>query len=169
MFYSATSHGFFHPALHSTAIPPDAVEITDEEYIALLAAQSSGQVIEPDAAGRPVAVMLPPPTEAERRAAWRQGAYLDRARFVRAIVREGVLPPGEAITAAKGDWPPTFAAALEDLPVDPLDAQIDWAAASGVARLNPLFLAVLTYYATAHSLTAEQAEELGDTIFGWGD
>lgn len=104
-----------------------------------------------------------------RLSAWRQTAYLDRAAFVRAVVRAGVLPAGEAVPAAKGDWPPTFDTALATLPVNPLDAQIDWAAAPGVARLNPLFLAVLAFYAAAENLTPDHAEALGDAIFGWSD
>lgn len=43
-------------------IPGDAVEITDAEHAALLAAQTAGKVIQGDATGRPVAVDPPAPT-----------------------------------------------------------------------------------------------------------
>lgn len=100
--------------------------------------------------------------------AWRASAYLDRAAFVRAVVHAGVLPASEAVAAAKGDWPATFDAALQALPIDPLDAQIDWAAASGVSRLNPLFLAVLSFYAQENGMSAEKAAAFGDAVFGRG-
>lgn len=98
---------------------------------------------------------------------WRQGAYLARGAFVRALRDEGILPDGEAIAAARGEWPATFAAALALLPVDPVGAQIDWAAGSGVARLHPLFVALLGFYATQAGLQSGAAEALGDRIFGW--
>jgi len=60
--YSASNRGFYCRDVHGDAIPPDAVEITDDEHASLLAAQSAGQVITADAAGRPIAVDLPPPT-----------------------------------------------------------------------------------------------------------
>ncbi len=43
-------------------IPADAVEITEAEHAALLAAQSAGKIIQADASGHPVAVDPPPPT-----------------------------------------------------------------------------------------------------------
>lgn len=61
MFYSKETGGFYDLAIHA-AIPPDAVEITQDEHTALLAAQSAGKRITADAIGRPVAVDPPPPT-----------------------------------------------------------------------------------------------------------
>lgn len=102
-------------------------------------------------------------------ASWRATAYLDRAAFVRAVVHAGILPASEAVSAAKGDWPSAFDAALSSLPIDALDAQIDWAAAVGVARCNPLFLALLDFYAAVKNLTPIEAQTLGDLIFGWSN
>ena len=110
---------------------------------------------------------LAPPNDP--RTAWRQTAYLAKGSFVRALRAEGILPSDEAVAAAKGEWPATFASALSTLPVDPVDAQIDWSAAVGVARLNPLFLALLGYYAKAHGLSRDAAQGLGDQIFGMPD
>ena len=65
MFYSKTTGGFYDTAIHGDAIPADAVEITSEQHAALLAAQSSGKVIQADQSGKPVAVDPPKPTAAE--------------------------------------------------------------------------------------------------------
>lgn len=53
MFYSKTTNGFYDPDIH-TVIPSDAVEITIQDHASLLAGQSEGQLIVPDAEGRPV-------------------------------------------------------------------------------------------------------------------
>ncbi len=68
MFYAKSTGGFYDPAIHGDAIPVDAVEITAEEYAALLAAQSAGKKIVADAGGRPIAVDPPAPSEAIVRA-----------------------------------------------------------------------------------------------------
>lgn len=62
MFYSAQTGGFYAPAINGNNIPPDSVEITDEQHRALLAGQSAGKRIVADASGRPVLVDPPPPT-----------------------------------------------------------------------------------------------------------
>lgn len=126
-------------------------------------------------------VMVPPPHGAARWTGsewiapsqaiydWRTTARLERGEFVAALLDAEILSGAEAIQAAKGDWPDTFGSALATLPVDPVKAQVQWGAATSVARLNPLFLAVLGFYAATHGLTDAQAEALGDTIFGWTD
>jgi hypothetical protein len=166
MLYSPTSHGFYHPEIHGATTPADAVEIPDGEYLALIEGQAEGKTIVPGAGGRPVLQDAPIPTEAEALIAWRGQAWLPRGAFCRALVTANILPAQEAIAAARGDWPDTFASALSSLPVDPVGAQIDWAAAPNIARTNPLFLAVLGFYAAAHNLSTAQAEALGDAIFG---
>lgn len=62
MKYSPSTRGFYDLSIHGSAIPADAVEITTEHHSQLLAAQASGQLIEPDANGYPVAVDPPPRT-----------------------------------------------------------------------------------------------------------
>lgn len=52
--FSAQTSGFYDPAIHGANIPADAVEITRDEHVALMAGQSAGQVIAADADGRPV-------------------------------------------------------------------------------------------------------------------
>lgn len=65
MFYSKTTGGFYDTAIHGDNIPEDAVEITSEEHAALIAAQSSGKVIQADQNGHPIAVDPPKPTAAQ--------------------------------------------------------------------------------------------------------
>jgi hypothetical protein len=65
MFYSSKNGGFYTREIHGDAIPADAVEITDKEHADLLAAQSSGKIIQADSNGYPVAVDPPPETAAQ--------------------------------------------------------------------------------------------------------
>lgn len=101
----------------------------------------------------------PVPTAAETLAAWREQANLTRTAFCIACKRMGILPPAEAVAAARGDWPATFADALTGLPVDAEEAQIVWAAATHISRADPV-LAVVAQHA---GMTAEQV----DAMFGW--
>lgn len=55
MLFSANTGGFYLVALHGDGMPADAVEITDEEYAALMSAQAGGQIIASGADGKPVA------------------------------------------------------------------------------------------------------------------
>lgn len=67
MFYSKTTGGFYDPKIHGDGIPAGAVEITAEEYAALLAGQAQGKRIVADAGGRPVLADPPALTLAEVR------------------------------------------------------------------------------------------------------
>lgn len=91
---------------------------------------------------------------------WRSKASMSRANFCIALKRMGILPALEAVSASKGEWPTTFAAALVGLPVDADEAQIVWASASVISRNDPVLEAV----APAAGLTPEQV----DLMFGWG-
>lgn len=55
-YYSASTGGFYTPAIHGTGTPPDVVPVPQEQWSALLDAQSRGMEIRPDENGRPVAV-----------------------------------------------------------------------------------------------------------------
>ena len=61
MFYSTQTGGFYDTAIHGSAIPADAVEITDEQHQALLEGQSQGKIIAADKNGKPVLVDPPLP------------------------------------------------------------------------------------------------------------
>jgi hypothetical protein len=54
MFYSKSTGGFYDTAIHGTAIPSDAVEITIDQHADLLAGQSAGKAITADRNGAPV-------------------------------------------------------------------------------------------------------------------
>jgi len=54
-YYSKTTGGFYDPAINGDNIPGDAVEVSREEYLALMAAQNSGKVICGDESGYPAA------------------------------------------------------------------------------------------------------------------
>ena len=53
IYYSKTNQAFYDSNIHSR-LPEDAVEISQEQHAALLAGQSSGQVIMPGKDGKPV-------------------------------------------------------------------------------------------------------------------
>jgi len=53
-FYSASTNGFYSEEMNGDTIPEDAIEITDEEWGALLDGQSKGKLISSDKKGRPV-------------------------------------------------------------------------------------------------------------------
>ncbi|CAG0967117.1 hypothetical protein MTYP_01054 [Methylophilaceae bacterium] len=60
MFFSKSTQGFYAQEIHGINIPQDAVEISGEEYEALMQAQSEGKRIVFDAAlGKPVAADQP--------------------------------------------------------------------------------------------------------------
>lgn len=170
MRYSPSLQGFYSSEIHGASIPPDAVDITEAEYAALIEAQAAGAEIRPDADGRPIAVMPPAPTEAEALMAWRAQAWLTRAEFIRSLRAHAILTFDDALNAAKGAWPTAFAGALSGLPTPMAEAaQLDWALATSIARQNPLFLAVLAFHAASAGLDTTAADALGDTIFGWID
>ena len=61
MFYSAQTGGFYDRAIHGDNIPADAVEITREEWLALLAGQAEGKMIVAGKDGKPELQDPPPP------------------------------------------------------------------------------------------------------------
>lgn len=99
-----------------------------------------------------------PPSEADQLAKWRTRATTTRTRFCIAAKRLGMLTPEEAILAARGGWPQSFADALGSLPaeIDADEAQIVWAATTEVHRNDPVLNAV----ATANGFTPEHIDEL---------
>lgn len=67
-YYSPSTRGFYDPETHGDSIPADAVQVTPEQRAALLFGQTQGQLIVPDADGRPVLADPPVPTLDEARA-----------------------------------------------------------------------------------------------------
>jgi len=62
MYYAASTNGFYSKEMNGDGIPEDAVEITDEEWIALLDGQAAGKMIASDKKGSPVLRDYPAPT-----------------------------------------------------------------------------------------------------------
>lgn len=54
MFFSKNTKGFYDPTHSGIDIPADAVEITAEEYAALLLGDAAGQIIIADGGGYPI-------------------------------------------------------------------------------------------------------------------
>jgi hypothetical protein len=91
----------------------------------------------------------------------RAGASLTRRAFCLALASADILPPAEAIDAAKGNWPATFDAALAGLSdTEKFAAQIEWATAQNVQRAHPL-IAML-----AGPDAANLSDAQVDTLFG---
>lgn len=65
-FYSKITNAFYDDGIHSPAqMPADAKLITDQVWSDVLAAQATGDVIQSDANGLPIAVAPPAPTVAQ--------------------------------------------------------------------------------------------------------
>ncbi|MEW9901084.1 phage tail assembly chaperone, partial [Chitinivorax sp. PXF-14] len=89
-------------------IPRDAVEISAEDYAALLDAQSAGKQIVPDGHGHPIAVDPPPPSEAEL-------AAQVRAERDRRLADSDWTQIGDAPASTAARWQP-YRQALRDVP-----------------------------------------------------
>lgn len=100
------------------------------------------------------------PAPTERRPA----ATLDKTTFCIALKDLGVLPAAEAVAAARGEWPATFASFTAALTADQAaTAMIRWAGAQVIHYADPL-LQGLALVATSGDQTAATA--LLDQIFG---
>lgn len=136
LFYSAATRGFYDDAIHAS-IPGDAQPITEMQRANLLAAQSAGKVIEPDASGLPVAVDPPPgPPQVVSRFQARAALHL-----------AGLLTAVEALMAD---------------PATDMLARLAWTDAQEFRRTSPTLLAM----ASALSLTDEQLDQLFVTAAG---
>ncbi|POG00999.1 hypothetical protein BGP82_26500 [Pseudomonas putida] len=71
MLFSKSTGAFYVRAVHGNNMPPDVVEITMEEYGALLDGQQLGKVIAADTAGRPVLQSASPEQLAAIERDWR--------------------------------------------------------------------------------------------------
>ena len=99
MIYSPSTQGFYDPAIHPS-IPTDAIEITAAYHAALLAAQSQGKRIAPDATGYPVAVDPPPPTTEQIIAQYTAGVQQHLDSFARTRNYDGILSAATYATSA---------------------------------------------------------------------
>lgn len=94
MFYSKSTGGFYDAAIHGNAMPSDAVEITAEQHVSLLEAQSAGKAIRAGEDGMPVAVDPSPLTG--------NALYLSEIANLEASVTQRRLR--EAALGTDGGW-----------------------------------------------------------------
>ena len=107
MFYSAQTGGFYDRAIHGDNIPADAVEITMDEWRALLDGQAAGKVIVAGKGGKPELQDQPPPTPVvpssvtmrQARLALLSAGYLDRVQDAFANI-----PDEQVKKAAMIEW-----------------------------------------------------------------
>jgi hypothetical protein len=135
MYYSKITNGFYDLLIHGNNIPPDAVEITSEQHIALLNGQASGKVISANENGYPALIDQNPQTIEQIRAGMKCTAYQIRQALSVAGLRDQV----EAAVAA-GDQ------AMQDA----------WHYAQTFERLHPKILAI----GTALGQTEQQLDDL---------
>ena len=106
MFFSAKTGGFYDREIHAE-IPSDAVEITTEEWNALLDGQAHGKQIVAGAGGKPELQDPPPPapvvpqsvTMRQARLALLSAGYLDRVQEAFANI-----PDEQVKRAAMIEW-----------------------------------------------------------------
>lgn len=109
MFYSAQTGGFYDRAIHGDKIPADAVEITREEWQALLDGQSQGKIIVAGKGGKPELRDPEPPAPVVTRSVTpRQARLALLAAGHLAAVQEAMSALPEA---AKIEW--EYATAVE--------------------------------------------------------
>lgn len=107
MLYSARENAFYHPAIHTeNALPPDVVEVPDEEHAALISGQNAALAIGPGANGRPALLPreMPAPSKKELADALARKRDEMLARDIRVDVGEGrvaiVTPSAQGDLAA---------------------------------------------------------------------
>lgn len=98
------------------------------------------------------------PAPAPDLGALRAKAKLTKAQFIVRCKRAGILSAEDALSAAKGDMPPTFLAAITAAGGDADEAQIVWASVAEVWRLDP-------YIQILAALPAI-GDAVADTLFG---
>ena len=97
-------------------------------------------------------------------AARRASAVVTKAVFCSALWRAGILSKPEAVQAAMGEWPATFAAFTAGLSEsDATDAEIKWAAVTEIHYADPLLQGLALYHAQGDQAAATA---LLDQIFG---
>lgn len=93
----------------------------------------------------------------------RSVAVLSRIEFCKALKKLSVLPADEAVRAARGEWPATFADYTSSLPADEAtDLEILWAGVSEIHYSDPYLQALALHKAGDQP----GAVALLDQIFG---
>lgn len=163
MRYSPSTGGFYPESIAYLTLPNDLVTITDEEYLALLAAQAEGKGIVA-VNGRPSAQTPAGPTIEQKR----NGAFMSRPDFcIRLTSTELSDPPilseADAETASDGTWPPSFTPFIAALPLaGRIAARAKWADEKYIYYTDPLLQDI------ALAVTGSEAGRtaLLDALFG---
>jgi len=122
LYFSASAGGFLDDTIHHD-IPEDARPVSAEVHQTLIAAASSGSMIAADENGDPIAVPLPPPSDAEllRQIRTQRDRLLAASDFTQV--------PDSPLTAAKREEWRLYRQALRDLPETANDlASVEWPA-----------------------------------------
>lgn len=106
-YYSKTTGCTYVRAIHGDTMPADAVPISDDRYLQVIASPAPGKIRNHDAAGLPILIDPPPaaPPTREQIEAQRLRAYADPItgsdRYFAEAQRESLLGNTEAAEAAK--------------------------------------------------------------------
>lgn len=85
----------------------------------------------------------------------RADASMSRTNFCLRLMELGILPPTEAVQAAKGEWPATFAAFTSGLDATTQAAvEIDWAGAATIRYNAPNLQALALFNASGDQAAA---------------
>lgn len=91
-------------------------------------------------------------------------ASMSRVDFCKVLWRQGLLPQSEAVQAARGEWPATFASFTAGLSADAAaDAQIEWAGSVTIRYMAPTLQALALAHAGGDQV---QATAILDQLFG---
>lgn len=127
--YSPGTRGFYCAAVNGDAIPSDAVEVSEEDHAALIAAQAAGQMIVPGEGGVPVA--QPPPMPPVPPPIRRITALAFRRRL--SAARRAAVTLAASVAMEGGDA--TIQVWLDDLGASQVVDLDDAETAAGVAAL----------------------------------
>ncbi|MFC5372894.1 phage tail assembly chaperone [Brevundimonas faecalis] len=130
IYFAPSTNAFYDLAVWSAPLPADAVQVSAEDYAAMLAAEATGLRRMADADGRPVAVAPPPPTSAELadQARRRRDAEVTAWRWMIERHRDEIeLDQAATLTPAQFAALLAYVQALRDVPAQPgFPAAITW-------------------------------------------
>ncbi len=158
--YSASTQGFYDSAIHGTSVPGDAVQISQQQYEALLLAQSQGKEIKTGVDGQPYAAEKVFTTEEVKAA-----KLADLATYRWTKETEGITVSGVAIKTDR-ESQSLINGALKLFDLNPALPAIDWKGANGWvqvdrATLEAVGLAVGVHVQACFTREKYHAEAIG--------
>lgn len=139
MRYSPSARGFYPENIDYPNLPSDVMYLSQDDYLALLAAQAAGKEIVPDDLGNPVAADPPPVTEDALRAVM----SLSLAQLLIGLVGEGWITEAEGTAWLAGTLPAAVDGLIATLPAHQrFVARARAVSPSVVLRLDPLVSAL---------------------------